>query len=867
MIAKIRKSFSSAFDKFLDKFKLDKATFIGYIFFLLTVYILIDRIYEAFYILIVGVSASYWHPVVYALAMLCPALTFAYSCSSTQLVKTPSEKIKLSVMCMGALHLIALTMCFQYINKLAWMILLKFPNFSYIIENMPEVILPAVTAITFCFPIFTIPWFINWYINNIKDDPKYVEGIEDFEGFVKPKEYIEVGPYTCETVLCQDFKSNKPVKTPEKRRYESTLIQGATGTGKTATMIEPMCAGDIEKKFFFREMSKELGYHALKEGLATINAPITNEFLNENFSLTYLTPKEKRIDDYLKLMDKLILHYDKENNKIYYKDIGLTLVAPDAECISRVREVAACYHIPVNYIDPLDPTSLGMNPFILEDPAQVAVIISTVLKGMYEADNGGESNIFFAQVTQQAIENLTILLKVMHPRMHNGEMPTLEDMLKMFYDFNIVEQTCEEMKKDPVLFEEYKVLIGYFERNFYKPPVNINGFEIPGVVGSGRKDTERFIYGAITQLDNLLRHPGVKNVICKRENNIKFDEALERGEIITLCSQKGTLANILSKAFGMFFILAFQYAVLRRPGTENTRVPHFLYIDEFPDYINKETETCFTQFRKYRCGMIIAIQNLSQLERTQSMKFYREVVLTNTKTQVVFGDTNFEDSKYWSDALGIKKKWVYGISWDPSKDHMNSPTNKSGIKKDDKPNFKAHKIQELGFKLCVYKTKDATGKSKIGKGRTDFINKRHKQEHKPKEFNFKPFLKDDDDEVKTYNQTTTTEYFSGSSSSPFEEFDKENVKTVDIIQDNTINTQNDNNEIKINYQKEEPIIFEKNIIDEAKENEPIKEYDDNFNIVFDDNSNVKAKRTTITMDDLLNNSDDVIVFNNDEDNE
>ena len=48
------------------------------------------------------------------------------------------------------------------------------------------------------------------------------------------------------------------------------------------------------------EMAKELGHHALKEGLATINAPVTNEFLNEHFSLTYLTPKEKRIDDYLK---------------------------------------------------------------------------------------------------------------------------------------------------------------------------------------------------------------------------------------------------------------------------------------------------------------------------------------------------------------------------------------------------------------------------------------------------------------------------------------------------------------------------------------------------------------------------------------
>ena len=39
----------------------------------------------------------------------------------------------------------------------------------------------------------------------------------------------------------------------------------------------------------------------------------------------------------------------------------------------------------------------------------------------------------------------------------------------------------------------------------------------------------------------------------------------------------------------MFFMLSMQEAVLKRPGNEKTRVPHFMYIDEFPDFVNKET--------------------------------------------------------------------------------------------------------------------------------------------------------------------------------------------------------------------------------------------------------------------------------------
>lgn len=47
----------------------------------------------------------------------------------------------------------------------------------------------------------------------------------------------------------------------------------------------------------------------------------------------------------------------------------------------------------------------------------------------------------------------------------------------------------------------------------------------------------------------------------------------------------------------MFFILQFQDAVLRRAGSEDSRIPHFLYIDEFPEYINKDMDVMFTLFR------------------------------------------------------------------------------------------------------------------------------------------------------------------------------------------------------------------------------------------------------------------------------
>lgn len=60
--------------------------------------------------------------------------------------------------------------------------------------------------------------------------------------------------------------------------------------------------------------------------------------------------------------------------------------------------------------------------------------------------------------------------------------------------------------------------------------------------------------------------------------------------------------------------MAMQNAVLRRPGVESSRIPHFLYIDEFADFICKDTEAMFTMYRKYKVGTIISTQSLQQLE-------------------------------------------------------------------------------------------------------------------------------------------------------------------------------------------------------------------------------------------------------------
>lgn len=681
-------------------------------------------------------------PYILAILFLTPYFAFGFYVNSG-IPKNDRQKIKMYNITFVALVIIFCYMVTNWSSNVIWYLLRKLPNYTNVYRMFPQLFAPAVKSVGFIVP-FVLIFKVSDYLMEIPRDEDYSKAIAGFAGLSLTHSVYDKGPFSCETVICTQKGTSIPVVVPEKKRYEATLVQGATGTGKTATVLLPMSALDLERKFFFREFSKKIGYSMLKKGIAYMNGPFDNEYVNRTFTLNYLKPRRGMEEQFYNNVRPMLQYMDNSTGKTTYRDVGITVIENDGNFISQFIGVANNFDIETLSIDPASPeTTLSINPFAIPDPAKVASIVADVLNAMYENTGGGKAgDPFFTQVTIDAFQNLSILLKEMYPILHNGEIASLEDMLELLYNFDAVEEMTEEMKKIPELEQKYKLLIKYFEKNFYKPSLNINGFEIPGTRGSGRKDTEKFLYGAITQLNNLIRHPGLKAALCGKHNIIDFDEALENGKVITACSRKGELGIIQAKAFGMFFILQFQDAVLRRKGNEDSRTPHFLYIDEFPEYITKDMEVMFTLFRKYRCGVTIAIQNLSQLEKS-GKDYYRQVVLANTKTQIVFGDTVPEDSEYWEKAFGKEKKPDQTSTFDISSGEM---AKKTTLKIEKKARAEAYKVAEQGFGAVFYKTKNASGKTVFGEGKTTFLDGKYKEKSNVLMFNFEKYMMNKPDE-------------------------------------------------------------------------------------------------------------------------
>ena len=276
---------------------------------------------------------------------------------------------------------------------------------------------------------------------------------------------------------------------------------------------------------------------------------------------------------------------------------------------------------------------------------------------------------------------------------------------------------------NPELAEKYSSLLNYFERNFYASAPN-------------REDTEKFITHATAQLDSLLRYTGVKNILCNRRNSRNFDNTLKNADVTLVCTRRGDLGPNIHTAFGLFCILMMQYSVLRRPGTEKDRVPHFLYIDEFADFVGNSTDSLFTLYRKYKVSTIISIQNLGQLDKGTNKK-HRQIITANCSNKFVFGNNTPEDNEWWSKEIGEKKEWSFGSSYDTAKGEYDPKL--TGIKYENKIKYQPGKIQALKFKQAMYKIRNLGGKSDNGTVNLNFLSATYYEPKPSKEYPFERY--------------------------------------------------------------------------------------------------------------------------------
>ena len=441
-----------------------------------------------------------------------------------------------------------------------------------------------------------------------------------------------------------------------------------------------------------------------------------------------LTPVDEKINHYNKYLSKMIIGYN--NDVPVYRDLGITSISPDFESTSRIMQICRNYNFSYNLVDPNNSeASVGLNPFAYKDPLMTVDVLNQLINNINEGVETNINKTFAAQICGQALSHTCCFLKEAFPILYQDTdyLPTVKDVINIFNEPTLVEEMYKRIQTNPENAEKlnsdkYKEHLDYFKKNFFRNAPN-------------RKSTELNLKYAVTALSSLTKYPGVSNIICNRSNNINFENALANGDITLICTRRGDLGEKSNKTFGIYIILLMQNAVLRRPGTENTRIPNFLYIDEFPAFMSSATEPIFTLYRKYKVGVTIATQSLAQLGSEASAA--RRLVVANCVNKIVFGNNAIAEDEWWSKELGNKRSWESSRNYDLTKGQYEPKL--GGIAWKWVPKYAPDKVRSLPFKKCLYKCKNENGALDVGEGKLDFIPAKYKEPHKTRDYNFEQF--------------------------------------------------------------------------------------------------------------------------------
>lgn len=161
--------------------------------------------------------------------------------------------------------------------------------------------------------------------------------------------------------------------------------------------------------------------------------------------------------------------------------------------------------------------------------------------------------------------------------------------------------------------------------------------------------------GIRTQISKLIQNKYLRKVLNPEngKSEIDFDKHFEKGGIISITTAQGTLRE-LGSYLGYFLIFTMQSSIFRRKGNEFTRIPNFLFIDEFQKYANSGFSDIFTEGRSYKVSALIASQARGEfaMGSGREAKAFLDVVDANCRNIIVFGGISADDAKHYSATFG-----------------------------------------------------------------------------------------------------------------------------------------------------------------------------------------------------------------------
>jgi hypothetical protein len=136
----------------------------------------------------------------------------------------------------------------------------------------------------------------------------------------------------------------------------------------------------------------------------------------------------------------------------------------------------------------------------------------------------------------------------------------------------------------------------------------------------------------LTRIDTFLR-PKVIRYMLAQTGGVDFKQCIEEKKIVLIKLSQGLIGEENSFLLGSIFLSKFnQVAQGRQSLAKSQRHPYYIYLDEFQNFITPSITRILSGARKYGLGLILAHQELGQVDDTKILNS----VISNPYTRICF---------------------------------------------------------------------------------------------------------------------------------------------------------------------------------------------------------------------------------------
>ncbi len=152
----------------------------------------------------------------------------------------------------------------------------------------------------------------------------------------------------------------------------------------------------------------------------------------------------------------------------------------------------------------------------------------------------------------------------------------------------------------------------------------------------------------LTRLDTFLRPKAIRYMVGQSANRLNFGDIMDSGKIVLAKLPQGLIGEENAFLLGSVLVGKLQQMAMARQAQQvAARKDFYLYIDEFHHFITPSMAAILTGARKYRLGLVLAHQEVRQLQRDSDVA---GAVMANPATRISFrvGD---EDARRLADSF------------------------------------------------------------------------------------------------------------------------------------------------------------------------------------------------------------------------